>query len=295
MMQVSGVNIYPVKSLTGVALQEVIVTKRGFQHDRRWMLTDRENMFFTQRQFPKMATITVEVTGNGLRVTSKDGDILNIPFRPESGERRQVTIWQSVCEAEVYDDQVNEWFGRVLDIDCQLVHMPDTTERHVSERFDSGNDIVSFADGYPVMLLGEKSLEELNRRIAESGSADKEVRVPLPMNRFRPNIVVSGSDAFAEDGWQRIRIGEVVFRVVKPCARCSITTVDQVQGKFTGKEPLRTFAKFRAARDVYPETFESFGIPAPDVLFGQNLIPESSGGMISIGDSVEVIERKARI
>src|SRR5262245_56175257 len=257
-MHISEINIYPVKSLKGIGLTEARVEKRGLTHDRRWMLTDRENIFFTQREFPKMALISVEVSEDCLRFSTLGADELRVPLAPATGDRRQVTIWQSVCEGEVYDEAVNRWFSAVLETDCQLVHMPDTTERHVSERFDSGNDIVSFADGYPLLVIGENSLADLNERLA-----DKDVRAPLPMNRFRPNVVVSDSDAFAEDKWARIRIGEATFRVAKPCARCVITTVDQSRGEFDGKEPLRTFAEFRAARDVYPKTFESFEIPAP--------------------------------
>ncbi len=200
-------------------------------------------------------------------------------MEPETGDRRQLTIWQSICEGEVYGEAVNGWFRDVLGTDCQLVHMPDSTERHVSERFDTGGDIVSFADGYPLLLIGESSLADLNSHLP----------VELPMNRFRPNLVVAGSDAFAEDHWQRISIGEAEFRVVKPCARCVIPTVDQSTGRFTGKEPLKTLARLRAARDVYPGTFGSLGLSAQDAVFGQNLIPETVGGMIRVGDAVEIL------
>ena len=237
-----------------------------------------------------MAMISVEVGEDCLRFSTPGVDDLRVPMAPTTGDRRQVTIWQSVCAGEVYDESVNEWFCKVLETDCQLVHMPDTTERHVSKIFDSGNDIVSFADGYPLLLIGENSLADLNARLA-----DTDVRGPLPMNRFRPNVVVTGSDGFAEDKWARIRIGEATFRVAKPCARCVITTVDQSKGEFDGKEPLRTFAKFRAARDVYPNTYESFGIPGPDVLFGQNLIPETTNTTIRTGDAVEVLDVKESI
>jgi len=281
-MHISSIHVYPVKSLKGIGLTEAEVEKRGLRHDRRWMLTDRQNVFFTQREFPKMATISVEVGEDRLRFTAPGTDDLRVPVSPGTGNVGDMTIWQSVCPGEIYEDAVNEWFSGVLETDCQLVYMPDTTERHVSERFDSGDDIVSFADGYPLMLIGENSLADLNSRLAEQ----------LPMNRFRPNVVVSGSDAFAEDRWARIRIGETIFRVAKPCARCVVTIIDQATGELTGKEPLKTFASFRSARDVYPNTFESLGIPAPDVLFGQNLIPETAGSVIRMNGPVEILEEK---
>lgn len=168
--------------------------------------------------------------------------------------------------------------------------MPDATRRSVNDIFNQNDDIVSFADGYPLMVIGEASLADLNGRIAgdnEDGEeADRNVRVPLPMNRFRPNIVVSGSEAYAEDNWVRIKIGEAEFRATKPCARCVITTVDQKNGIFDGKEPLKTLAAYRLARQVIPDRYESLGMNATAVLFGQNLIPETPGATIDVGDAV---------
>jgi uncharacterized protein YcbX len=130
------------------------------------------------------------------------------------------------------------------------------------------------------MALGEASLEDLNSRLD----------TPLPMNRFRPNLVISGSEEYAEDRWKRLRIGDTIFRATKPCARCSITTVDQARGLFAGKEPLRTLAGYRKAKQVMPDTYAAMGMGANDVLFGQNLVPENAGEMIKVGDSVEVLE-----
>jgi uncharacterized protein YcbX len=281
-MHISEINIYPVKSLKGISLTEAAVEKRGFRHDRRWMLTDKDGMFFTQREFPRMATIAVEVGNDCLRFSAPGAEDLRIPAEPAIGSNQQVTVWSSTCECAIYDDAVNDWFGQVLDTDCQLVYMPDETERHVSEIFDTGDDIVSFADGYPLLLIGENSLEDLNSRLDER----------VPMTRFRPSVVVTGPAAFDEDGWHRIKVGDATFRVAKPCARCVMTTVDQAEGEFTGKEPLKTLAAFRAARDIYPNTFESLGLTASSTLFGQGLIPETTGVTIRLGDPIEVIERK---
>ncbi len=290
-MQISEVNIYPIKSLKGISLQSSPVEKRGLRFDRRWMLTDRDGTFFTQREVPKMAAITVEVTSDGLRVISAEAGDMNIPSEPDLGSRQNVTVWQSNVPGEVYNGEVSEWFSDVLGRSCQLVLMPETSERHVSERFDRGDDIVSFADGYPLLLIGEGSLAEVNERLEETyKDADKNVRVP--MNRFRPNLVVQGSDPFEEDGWSKIRVGEAIFWVVKPCARCVMTTVDQTRGEFDGKEPLKTIASFRMAKDVFPDSFESLGQTANAVLFGENLIPENPGTSVNVGDEVEVIETR---
>jgi uncharacterized protein YcbX len=285
-MHITEINIYPIKSLKGISVNSALVEPRGLQHDRRWMLTDKDGKFMTQREFPRMAAMSVRVESGELRVESDGAGEIGIPFEPRNGERRQVTIWQSVCEGEIYDDVVNQWFSDILSTDCQLVYMPDDTQRSVNSRFDRGGEIVSFADGYPLMLLSEASLADLNTRIT---NADEGVRDPLPMNRFRPNIVVSGSDAYAEDNWTKIRIGETVFRGTKPCERCVITTVDQSRGEFDGKDPLKTLATYRMATDVMPERLESLGVTPNAVLFGQNLIPETPGATIRVGDEVKMM------
>ena len=198
---------------------------------------------------------------------------------------------------------MNEWFSDVLGTACQLVFMPDDARRSVNPRFDNGEEIVSFADGYPLMLLGLATLDDLNMRLKANSvelpprhrSGDTppkqggELYEPLPMNRFRPNLVVSGSAAFAEDDWERIRIGDAVFRSTKPCERCVITTVEQSRGEFDGKEPLRTLASYRMAKNAIPERYESLGVPPTAVLFGQNLIAETPGASIHVGYEVEVV------
>lgn len=284
-MHISEINIYPIKSLKGISVDSATVEPRGLQNDRRWMLTDPHGKFMTQREFPRMATITVRVESGQLRVESDAAGEMSIPFEPDNGERRQVTIWQSVCDGLVYNGEVSEWFSDVLGTACQLVYMPDETNRSVNERFDRGGDIVSFADGYPLLVIGAASLADLNHRIM---NADKSVRAPLPMNRFRPNIVVSGSEAYAEDNWNKIRIGEAVFRSTKPCERCVIPTVNQARGEFDGKEPLKTLATYRMAKDVMPDRLDSLGITPNAVLFGQHLIAETSGHTINVGDIVEL-------
>lgn len=294
-MYLSSVNIYPIKSLKGIAVTESLVEKRGLRHDRRWMLTDKDGTFFTQREVPKMAAISVKLDSGQLIVESETAGTLNIPFEPDRGERQNVTVWHSTVPGEVYSGVVSEWFSDALGRHCQLVLMPESTERHVSEKFDSGEDIVSFADGYPLLLIGEGSLAEVNERLHDRYKDDEySEKLPLPMNRFRPNLVVQGSDPFEEDGWAKVRIGEAIFRVAKPCARCVMTTVDQDRGEFDGKEPLKMMASFRMAKDVFPDSYESLGQTANAVLFGENLIPENAGAVVRVGDEIEVLERRGK-
>ena len=297
-MNISQINIYPVKSLKGMRLDSSVVEKRGLRFDRRWMLTDRNGYFFTQRELPHMATIRIAIDGDELTAAAPGTEELRLPLHPEIRLRQHVTVWQSEVEAHVYDRHVNEWFSEVLKRECRLVLMPETTERHVSEQFDSGEDIVSFADGYPLLLIGEASLEELNRRISvNSDKSTLEGRLEsrgVTMDRFRPSIVVRGSEPFAEDDWAKIRVGEATFRVVKPCGRCVITTIDQEKGEVVGKEPLRTLATFRKASDVRPVGYERFGHGPTSVLFGENLIPENPGAVVSLGDGVEVLEYREK-
>jgi uncharacterized protein YcbX len=279
---VSSISIYPIKSLKGIALGSSIVEERGLQYDRRWMLTTPDGMFFTQREFPRMATMSVwiEDDGSGLGVAADGfGDVF-IPIESDTNQRQHVTIWQSVCEGGVYGGALNEWFSDVLGTECQLVYMPDDSRRSVNKLFNKNDDVVSFADGYPLLVIGEASLDDLNSRLDE----------PLPMNRFRPNLVISGSDAFAEDSWKRIRVGDAIFRGTKPCARCVMTTIDQSRGEVAGKEPLKTLASFRMAKDVIPDRLEELGMNPTAVLFGQNLIGETPGATIRVGDEIEILE-----
>ena len=278
-MHISAINIYPIKSLKGIALDSATVEERGLRNDRRWMLTTPDGMFFTQREFPRMALISVWIEDGGLGVAADRFGEAFIPFLPDSGNKQQITIWQSICNGEIYGGALNEWFSDVLGTNCQLVYMPDNSRRRVNERFNKNDDVVSFADGYPLLVMSEASLDDLNSRLDE----------PLPMNRFRPNLVISGSTPYAEDNWSEVGVGEAVFRSTKPCERCVITTVDQAKGAFAGKEPLKTLASYRMAKDVMPERLESLGVTPTSVLFGQNLIAESVGEVIRVGDVVEII------
>lgn len=278
-MFVSKINIYPIKSLRGISLKTSIVEDRGLEHDRRFMIVDANNELLTQREFSKMATISVEDTEDGLNISTEGICKLAIPNGFDGAEKAIVRVWQSYCEALVAADEINKWFCEVLNTTCRLVQMPSNTRRLINNLFNVNDDIVSFADGYPLLVIGESSLRDLNEKLEKS----------IPMNRFRPNLVVSGSATFGEDTWKKIRIGKTVFRAVKPCARCVVTTIDQETGISNIKEPLKTLATYRTAEEVYPDSFSSFGLNNNDVIFGRNLVAENFGEYINIGDKVEVI------
>jgi uncharacterized protein YcbX len=278
-MHISEINIFPIKSLKGIAVSSAAIESWGLRLDRRWVLTDADGTFLTQREMPAMATIRIGFRGDGIQASVEHGTSLDIDPLTE-GERTSVQVWQSSSVAIGYDADVNEWFSDVLKAHVRLFYMPDDGGRPVNMRFNRGSEVVSFADGYPLMALGEASLAELNSRLD----------TPLPMNRFRPNLVISGSDAFAEDDWLKIKVGEATFRSTKPCERCVITTVDQDRGEFDGKDPLQTLATYRQAKMVMPERFEALGVSGNGVLFGQNLIAETPGAIIRLGDEVSVVE-----
>jgi uncharacterized protein YcbX len=271
-MYLSEINIYPVKSLAGISLKESKIERRGLEFDRRWMLIDENNKFLTQREFPKMATVKTEILPDGLQV-SCNGDSLKFAFEPQNNDTRSVKIWSNRCLAKIYENVVNEWFSDVLQTNCKLARMPEETQRKVNYFYAvQKDDHVSFADGYPFLLIGENSLADLNSRLDEK----------LPMNRFRPNFVVADSDSFAEDAWKKIKIGETVFHIVKPSARCVITTIEQMTGEKQGTEPLKTLASFRIPKRSVKKK----------ILFGQNLIAENAGACLRVGDKIEVLETK---
>jgi uncharacterized protein len=280
MMRVSALHVYPVKSLAGIALQRVALTDRGFRLDRRWMVVTPNDEFVTQREFPQMATVWVEETATGIELAHDSMDEpLDIPFVPKPGAfslgsnpNPMVTVWSSAVRAQHVSSQADEWLSQCLGLRVKLVYMPDDSHRKCSDKYAKNGEIVSFADGYPFLLTNEASLADLNARVEKNGRA----KGNLPMSRFRPNLVVSGADkAWAEDDWKELRVGSHLFRVVKPCARCQVTTTDQASGEVRGPEPLVTLGEFRDS---------NLG-----VLFGQNLTCVDVSGTINVGDEVEVL------
>ena len=266
-MLLSELNVYPIKSLKGVAVSESVVGKRGLEHDRRWVLVDANNRFITQREHPELATVSVNIEGTGLQIVAEGQGTLMVPAQPVDGSPVTVQIWKDTCSGQIVSAEADEWFSAVIGETCRLVYMPDDSERPVDPAYAVGASIVSFADAYPFMLLTEASVADLNARLEQ----------PVSMNRFRPNFVVNGAEAFAEDDWKMVSIGGVGFHVVKPCARCVMTTVDQECGARSGDEPLLTLSGFRKRNG--------------QVHFGQNLIAAVEGERVRIGDQVTVIPK----
>ncbi len=263
-MILSEINIYPIKSAKGISVQSAFVERRGIQFDRRWMVVDSSGVFLSQRGFPRLALISTHLGSDTLHVNAPGMSPLTLALNPSGAGSIRVHVWDDAVDAISVGDEAQKWFSTYLDMPSRLVFMPENSIRHVEPEFALHNDIVSFADGFPLLLISQHSLDDLNNRLV----------TPVPMNRFRPNVVVNDSSAFAEDRWKKIRIGTMLFYIVKPCSRCITTTVDQETG-IQGKEPLATLSQFRKVDG--------------NVLFGQNLIPENVG-TITVGDRIEIIE-----
>lgn len=259
---VQDIFIYPIKSLGGIRLQEAEAEERGFRFDRRWMLVDHQGTFVSQRTVPQLALLGVELFAKHLLVFPKNnpGHKLEIPLDLAEGAEIPVQIWDDEVLGKIVSKEVDRWFSDFLGFGVHLVVMPETTQRKVDPRYAIKGENVSFADGMPYLLISQESLDELNSRL----------EIPVPMDRFRPNIVISGGEPFLEDQLKAVQIGGLDFRIVKPCARCVLTTVDQQTGK-KGKEPLRTLSTYRTQNQK--------------VMFGQNGIALQAG-KIRVGDQV---------
>lgn len=261
MLIVSELYIYPVKSLGGFSLPAATLTDRGFTYDRRWMLIDENNRFLSQREVPAMAFLNATIQEEHLLVTDKrTADLIKVPYQPLTSAAISVSVWGDNCLAQRVSDEADAWFSRHLNMPCRLVYMPDSTQRTVDEEYAHNKEITSFSDGYPLLIIGQASLDDLNSKLTS----------PLPMNRFRPNIVFTGGLPFQEDDMKQFSIGEIQFFGVKPCARCVITTIDQETG-IKAKEPLKTLSTYRAKNQK--------------IYFGQNLLFNGSG-TISVGDMI---------
>jgi uncharacterized protein len=261
----SEINIYPVKGLGGITITEAELTTRGLKNDRRFMIVDRDHEFVSQREIPKMATVWTELIGEQLEFAAPDREPIRVDAAPRMLPTRTVRVWASSVPAHTVSAEADEWLSDYLGFDARLVYMPDSAERRCNPEYAKNNEIVSFADGYPVLITNEASLADLNMRIVSSGGA------AIPMNRFRSNLVVTGASAWAEDGWGEITIGDAVFRAVKPCARCQVTTTDQASGEVRGPEPLKTLSTFRDGEK--------------GILFGVNLVPVKLG-RVRVGDKL---------
>lgn len=242
-LSIGSLHIYPIKSLGGFSVKEAHTTDRGFEHDRRWMLVDRNARFITQREVPSMASLHCLMLADGFRVTdTRDGPVMDLPWEIRSGTRRQASVFSDTVEVLDAPAELSAWFSEKLRLTCTLVFMPDDSKRPVDPTYANG--ITSLSDGFPYLIVSQASLDDLNSRISSSPDHPTDRPSDLGMERFRPNIVIAGGTAFQEDGWKEIAIGDARFSLVKPCGRCAIPTIDQRTG-VKGIEPTRTLATYR--------------------------------------------------
>lgn len=270
-LRVTGLYLYPVKSLRGFAVPTATIDELGFVGDRRFLVIDDTGKFLTQRTHPRMALIATALSATALTLSTDDGraPLSVLRATDPAAPLRPVSVWKSEgLLAEDCGDAASAWLSDFLKISVRLVRAGDKFHRPVKPSAAKPGDVVSFADAHPFLLISEASLADLNDRLAEK-SEDA-----LPMDRFRPNIVVDGCGAFAEDAWTHVRVGEILFRNSGPCARCIMTTTNQLTAE-RGKEPLRTLASYR--RDASDPT---------DVNFGINLNHETKHGTVRVGDVV---------
>jgi uncharacterized protein YcbX len=265
-MRLAEIRRYPVKSLRGHGLGEAMIERLGIAGDRRWMIVDETGRFLTQRQIPKLAQIDVEATPDGVILRHDRHGALRIAIPGEKADLETVVVWRDSLKARSAPS-ASEYLSDFLGRPARLVYLADVSARPVNPVYGRGDDRVSFADGFPLLVTSTASLDDLNWRL----------EAPVPMDRFRANLVVAGAPAWAEDGWRRIRVGALMLRLVKPCSRCAVPTLDPMTGERpAGNEPIDTLARFRRGADG-------------GIMFGQNAVPDDFG-WIAVGDEVEVIE-----
>jgi uncharacterized protein YcbX len=265
-MRLAEIRRYPVKSLRGHSLREASLERIGLAGDRRWMIVDEAGKFLTQRQYPKLAQIDAAPTARGVALRHATLGALDIAFPDERAPTVTVTVWRSSVPARLAPS-AGAYLSAFLEKPVRLVYLSDVAARSVDQTYGDPGDRVSFADGFPLLITSTASLADLNRRLEE----------PIEMARFRPNLVIDGAPAWAEDAWRRVSIGGLSFRIVKPCSRCAIPTLDPLTGVAReDNEPLRALGAFRRAANG-------------GIIFGQNAIPDGSG-TLRVGDAVEVLE-----
>ncbi len=270
MLQLSEIWIYPVKSLGGIALQQSQVIEGGLEFDRRWLLVDENGLFITQRNHPELALFQPEIVDSFLKISHREQqESITVPLYPSFSKTEQkikIQVWDDIVEAFEVSLDVSDWFSKILGFSVRLVYMPNESLRKVDADFAvSSNDVTAFSDGFPFLIIGQSSLDDLNSRLKESVS----------IRRFRPNFVFTGGKSYEEDSWREFTIGELPFYGVKPCSRCVLTTVDPDRGVFSGKDPLLTLSKYRNIGNK--------------VLFGQNIIAKHRGSL-QVGDELRIVK-----
>lgn len=273
-MQIAELNIYPLKSAQPVKVEQAMVEPWGLTGDRRWMAVDAQGVVVTARKFPTLLTVAAAYRGDGrLRLTGPHAQPLDVDGTVAT-DVVPVQVWQSQLEAVHPSATADAWLSALLERDVRLVWLDDPTRRPVKPTYAQPTDRVSFADAFPLLLTTVGSLQQLNNwMIKDALDRDEPAPTELVMRRFRPNVVIKGSEPFVEDTWRRLRIGTVEFRAPKLCDRCVLTTVDP-DTLIKGKEPLRTLARYRRWDGK--------------VWFGTNIIPDGTG-TLQVGDSVEVL------
>lgn len=258
----TDIYIYPVKSLAGIRVSSWPVNEKGLLYDRKWMLIDSNNQFLSQRRVPKMVLIKTELTQSELILSTATSGNISLELFPSSGNEIISSIWSDQCLSRTISKQADQWLSDFLEIDCKLVYQPDEVIRSVDPDYASATDKVNFSDGFPFLITSDASLNSLNQAMG----------LQLPMQRFRPNLVISQCESYAEDSWREITINNIGFRLPKPCSRCSVPTID-IETAETGKEPLTTLNRLRKwNKQVY---------------FGQNAL-HNNAGKLSINSSVEI-------
>lgn len=258
------INIYPIKSLGGISLKQAELEEKGLQYDRRWMLVDAEGTFITQRKHFELALLQVSIADGKITVAHKINTAQRISFAldEDTDEYIPVSIWNDTAKGLEVNTNVSDWFSDFLKFKVKLVKMPLEEKRLIDPEYAKNQEIVSFSDGYPCLVIGQSSLNGLNEKLSD----------PVLMDRFRPNFVFSGGEPHIEDSFDTFYIGDIHFSAVKPCARCVLITIDQQTGE-KGQEPLRTLATYRTA--------------GKKIMFGQNLIPQNLG-TLQVGDELRV-------
>ncbi len=249
--------------MPAISLNSAKVLAAGLEFDRRWMLIDENGVFISQRNTPLLSQFTIAQNENGFLIQYPPlNNSLQIPFT-SYGISMNVRVWDDNFSASHYATYADEWFSEILGINCNLVCMQANSLRLIEAKYNSGSEPVSFADGFPILMIGEESLKDLNNKLDH----------PILMDRFRPNIVFEGGAPYYEDEIAAFGIGSNQFMAVKPCARCQVTTINQQSGEM-GKEPLKTLATYRMKNNK--------------IMFGQNVIPKTENGFISVGDELLV-------
>jgi len=262
MISLSGLAIYPIKSTAQVALSSVEMSPFGLNMDRRWMLIDDNGNMLTQRKHARMCLIQCTIEDTRLVVIAPGMQALKIPLK-NSNTNVKATVWNDTCNTFDCGKEAAEWFTHFLKTSARLVYFPEDEVRQVDLDYAKQGDITAFSDGFPYLLISQASLDNLNTRLATA----------VEMKRFRPNLVLSGTDAFAEDNWKKIRIGDITFNLVKPCSRCSIPSIDPNTAEKSA-EAVKALAAYRMRENK--------------IFFGQNVIAEGTG-TLEVGMPVEIL------